>query len=245
MTELLATQAIILVAALIQGYCGFGFALVLVPLLLGLGLDEKLIVAGMAIFILPGTVAVACPLRRHIQWRIVSITMVALVPGVWIGAEFLKRVESTWFMLGLGALLVAVSTVGLLRPRRRALRPSLSASLAVGLASGALGGAYGTGGPPLFLYYRHAGLAPDAYKGTIVTIFCLAGVVRLVCYTAEGLMPWTTVQWGLLGIPAAVIGNVAGHALYRRTPRQGVRVVVDLALIAIGIALIARAMGLP
>ena len=58
----------------------------------------------------------------------------------------------------------------------------------VGLSSGLLTGLFGTGGPPLVLYYQLSGADKAAFRGNLMAIFLLMTLVRVPSYAGMGLI---------------------------------------------------------
>ncbi|MCJ7602219.1 MAG: sulfite exporter TauE/SafE family protein, partial [Desulfobulbaceae bacterium] len=111
---------IFLAAGFTQGVSGFGSALVAMPLLL-LFIDAKTAVPLCMLNGLIITAFLSLQLRRHVDWRKISPLLIGCMPGIYVGARFLKEADSNLIKLLLGVMLVSYALYNMfckLRPRR-------------------------------------------------------------------------------------------------------------------------------
>ena len=133
----------------------------------------------------------------------------------------------------MGAVFAALPPGGRWRPRG-ALAPP------VGLVSGVLNGLFGTGGPPVIIWYHLADVGKSAFRANLMTIFLLMTLVRAPSYAAAGLIT-TPRLWSALAVaPAVVCGAWWGHRAHVRISERTFRRLVALLLAVIGAGLLAR-----
>lgn len=230
--------AILGVAAVVQGFLGFGFGIVAMS---GLTLSHDLLhaagvvnLAGMLV-----TSTVLWRLRAHVLWRPALRMLPAIVVGVVIGVTVLRALHGELMVRVLGGTIVAISAWNLWSPRLRH-EESASADVVLGLLGGVLAGAFNTGGPPLVAHLYRRPDPPDAVKATIQVLFLAMSACRAPVATAQGLMTRAIVHDALLAAAVVVGGILLGIRLSRRLHADHFRRVSWLALGALGLALLVR-----
>ena len=109
----------------------------------------------------------------------------------------------------------------------------------VGLLSGTLTGLFGTGGPPLILYYQLTGADKAAFRGNLMAIFLLMTTVRVPSYAFFGLITAPRLWSALAVLPAVIIGALIGNSIHLRIEEATFRRLVSVALLVIGLLLLA------
>jgi uncharacterized membrane protein YfcA len=229
-------------AALVQGFGGFGFGIVAMSVA---GLTSVALEPAAAVF---NCVALAVVLvllrvsRRQgvIWWKEAILLLVGSFAGQPFGYAFILRTgDQPVFRLALGLFLLAAGVHGLTARSQRRPWPRWTA-LPVGLFSGFLSGAFSTGGPPLILFLYSRAADARTMKATIQFIFAatLASRLLLIQFEGSGLTRAT-------GLAAAACAPVAfalmalGHRLSLRvTPRRFTQCVyAAIALLGASIAI--------
>jgi uncharacterized membrane protein YfcA len=179
--ELLVLLFAVAAGAVVQGSVGFGFALVVVPVLTFVRPD--VLPATVLLLTLPLSVTMAVSERRAVEVVGLVYLLAGRLVGAFVGVGLLLLVlEEYLSVLFGGFVLVAVLTSSL------APKVSLSNRTRVvgGVASGIMGTAAGIGGPPLALIFQsrsgpeiRATLAVAFVFGTTLSLLILALVGRL------------------------------------------------------------------
>ncbi len=224
MTELPLLLGGALVAALVSGVSGFGFAVV-ASALWSQTIEPQRVTALVLVLQLALNLAYLPFLWREISLpRLLPFVLGALV-GVPLGAWALKWVPIEAMRLGLGLGLVAWSLWMWRRrehePLRLPPRTAWAADVGVGVAGGALGGLVGLTGVLPALWCSLGGLDKSAQRGVVqgfilfTSVLALAwvgGVVGIDAATREQLV-WllpVTLAGGLLGLK--VFARLSGRA---------------------------------
>lgn len=230
--------AILAVAAVVQGFLGFGFGIVAMS---GLTLSHDLLhaagVVNLAGILVSSTVL--WRLRAHVLWRPALRMLPAIVVGVGIGVTALRTLDQDVMVRVLGATIVTFSAWNLWTPRLRH-RESARADVALGLLGGCLAGAFNTGGPPLVAHLYRRPDPPEAVKATIQVLFLSMSVLRAPIASAQGLMSGAIVRDALLAAVFVVAGILLGIRLARRLHPDHFRRVSWTVLGALGLALVLR-----
>lgn len=236
LADAIANLVIVITAALLQGFFGFGFG---IAAMAGLTLNQDLVHAAGVVNI-TGVVIVGqtvLRLRRRILRRPVLRMLPAALVGVALGVTALGQVEGELMVSILGVSIVLISAWNLANPRLRS-RESPWLDSAVGVLGGLLSGAFNTGGPPFIVHLYRRPEHPEALKATIQCLFLAMGLSRLPVAAAQGLL--TGSVWGdaALLTPAAILGVVAGTSLARRVEPSRFRRACWIALGLLGLALL-------
>lgn len=213
---------------------GFGAGLVAVGALAMVLPDLRDVVVLLLLVNLPAELFVVWSSWRRVAWRGVAVLMVGIAVGVPIGAWVLGNGKPDLLLAGLGGVLVVVGLVFSTVPSAAVVRWPRWAAGPVGLASGLLTGLFGTGGPPLVLYFQLGGAEKAVFRGNLMAIFLLMTAVRLPSYAGAGLITSERLWSGLVVLPAVLAGAWLGHRLHLKIAESTFRRVVSLALAALG-----------
>jgi uncharacterized membrane protein YfcA len=212
---------VVLGAALLGGITGFGFALVCTPLLLSLGLPLPVVVISNLSLAVATRIGVAYRLRDHLDLRRVAELVAASVPGILLGTWALTRVEPRLIRLAAGALVIAASLLiarGMSRPPPGHIR---GATGAAGFLAGLLGATTSLNGIPPVLLLTRDRASPRGFQANLALFFIASNLLTLGVLAmrggpfAEALLPR-----GLLWLPIALAGNLAGVRLGTSLPDQ-------------------------
>ena len=99
---------------------------------------------------------------------------------------------------------------------------------------------FGTGGPPLIVYYRFNGVSKAVFRGNLMAIFLLMTAVRVPSYAAFGLITWPRIWSSFAVLPAVLLGALIGNRIHLRIGEAAFRRLVAVALVAIGLVLLSR-----
>jgi len=240
LAQFLVVSAVLAVAQIVYVVFGFGVGLIAVGTL-AIVLPEIRDVVVLLFFVsVPAELHVVGRAWRVMTWRSVLLVCSGILAGVLLGTWLLQRGEPTFLLLLLGLVLVTAGIAFLGVPDRRVLRAPRWVEPPLGLVSGVLGGLFGTGGPPLILYYQLSGLDKAAFRRSLMAIFLFVTIVRLPAYAASGLLTAPRLWSGLLVLPASLLGLWVGHHIHIQLSEGAFKRLVSIALIVIGGLLLAR-----
>lgn len=230
---LLVTAGATLLATLSQLLTGFGFALVLVPMLLLVAAPAQ----AVGVSILLGTVltlVMAWRDRQHVDRPKLLELLAGSVIGLPLGAVALHTLSDTtlkWIIVAsvTGALLVVLANL-VLRNRR-------TTTTLVGIVSGGLLTASGVNGPPLVALLRANQYPPSVYRATIAAIFAVQNVLAAALLAGTGQITSTILAMvgaGLVVVPGAYW---LGERLFRHIDavrlRRGIIAMLALCLLSV------------
>ena len=250
-----------LIGATLQSATGFGFALILGPVLFATLEPDRalttLLLLGAALNLL---VLFAERRPRQIRWAETLVLLAAALPGLVIGALILRALPKPTIQVavGIAVLVTALFQAGSrslpeatppAQPSSRPVAGVLPGSVgvlpgsvgvlagSVGLLAGILTTTTSTNGPPLILWLQRRASSPPELRDSINAAFLplnLLGVVTLELLGREHLSldPRTVIV--LLTITAA--GSVIGRHVFERLDARRFRTVGLLLVVLAGIA---------
>jgi len=211
----------VFVAGALQGFCGFGYSLLAMPLLL------LMMPAGTAVPILCITgialnVVLLIMTRKHLDLRGLAPLAIAgavFTPvGVWLIREVPAETAKT--AIGTG---VAVISMAMLLKLRGGLRKTTPGLLAAGAVSGILNGFATFSGPPVVLLLSASGEGRDGIRSCLAAYFLLLGLIGALSYSTMGVLTTETLRSVGIALPFTVGGAAAGALIARRSDGESFR----------------------
>ena len=225
------------VAALPQNVAGFGFALVLAPLLV-LFIDPEETVIIVNILAMLSATAVVWRLRQAVVWRTVGILFIASFVGMPLGLLVLLVVDPTVIQV-LIALAVLSGTLALARGLTIGGNTAIAA--AAGVAGGFLRTSTSAAGPPVILYLQARQLGPDPFRATGSFFLMATGAVAIVLYAATGSLDADIGLAVGAAVPGVAIGTALGAVLAGRVNERVFRRLVTVLLVATAVTALVTA----
>lgn len=243
MTELVVCIAVF-GAGFVQGALGFGFGLVSMSLLpLVMGVRESVLLVAIFAFAMNG--GLLWHLRAHVNRR-GALTLALGIPfGAPIGILLLLHASPELLLLALGVLVIGYAVRELRGVARNEENPVPGPiwGVAAGFTGSVLGTAFNVGGPPAIVYGTACRWRPLAFKATLQAFFMLTAIVQVGMLTHQGVFTAEQLQLNALGAPALLAGAWTGLRVSRRLDHDRFRRIVLLALLLLGLSLLARAAG--
>jgi uncharacterized membrane protein YfcA len=223
-----------------QSVTGFGFALLVVPILTVVEGPQTAVVVMTSIGV-PMTLANAIRWRADLETRSFLMVTAAALVAMPLGTLLLTRADDRTLTLVVGAVVLAF-TVALWRGLH--LPPGRRTEIAAGALSGALATSVGTNGPPLVVAFQATGMTPEPFRATLAAAFAVQGSVALATFWAADLIDADVGRAWLVGIPAALVGALVGDRVFARMDRDRFRTGVLVMLAASGtLALVSALRG--
>ncbi len=228
--------AIVFVAAILQSLTGFGFALVVMPLVT-LAIDLKTAAPLIALAGLTAYTVNLIRFHRAVDIGEVARLGIASAIGIATGIWALARVDELAINRAMGAILIAYAAYALLRPAVSRRLPVWWAYPA-GFLAGCLGGAYNTPGPPVVVYGSLRQWPKDEYRAILQTLFFINGVLIVSSHLLAGhVIPqvWALYAWAA---PALLLGLWAGARLDRHVDQERFRGLVTAMILVLGVSML-------
>lgn len=236
--QFLLVCLVLTVAEAVYVMLGFGAGLIAVGGLALLLPELHDVVVLLLLVNLPAELWVVWTSRRDIKWRGVIVLFVGIGIGIPFGTWLLRSGEPQVLLTVLGVFLVAVGAAFLISPAPRRRGWPAWVAPPVGVLSGLLTGLFGTGGPPLVLYYQLSGAGKAVFRGQLMAIFLLMTTVRVPSYAAFGLITPQRIWSALVVLPAVLVGAVIGNRIHLELGEETFRRLVSAALVVVGLLLL-------
>ncbi|MGE3270286.1 MAG: sulfite exporter TauE/SafE family protein [Chloroflexota bacterium] len=215
-TMLLAV-AIMAVGSGLQAALGMGLGLFVVPLLALL--DERFVPGPILVAAILLSLGMARRERHAIEWAGLRIAIAGLLVGTVAGAVILSLVNAAYLPRLFGALILFLVTLTVCGVR---VSPGQPALLAVGAISGVMGAMVGIHGPLIALVLQDS--SPSRLRAMLAAFFLVGYVSGVIALAGAGLLGLEHLLLGVVLIPGAIVGYLAGPFLARRLDRKLLRV---------------------
>jgi uncharacterized membrane protein YfcA len=227
---------LVFAAVFIQTLSGFGFALIIMPLItLALGLK----VAAPLVALL-GLTAYAINLmryRRSIDLPELARLALACALGVPVGIWALIHVDDAIIKPVMGLILVLYALYALLRPAAKGQAAHWWVYPA-GFAAGCLGGAYNTPGPPVIIYGSLRHWPKAQYRAMLQALFFVTGVLVVASHALAHHITTDVLTFYLYALPALLLGILAGARTDPRLNQMRFRTLVTILILILGLSLV-------
>ena len=222
---------------------GFGIGSLLTPAF-GLQVGTKIAVAAVSIPHAAGTALRFWLMRGGVDRHVLFTFGLTSAAGGLVGALLHEWVSSPFLTLVFGALLLFVAVSELTGLARRMRFRGVIAWMA-GAASGLLGGLVGNQGGIRSAALLGAELPRHTFVATTTAVGLIVDAARMPVYLAttgnEVLAIWPVVAVATVGV---IAGTLFGHRLLARIPEARFRPTVAVILGLLGLAMIARGVGM-
>ena len=241
--ELIALSLLTVVASVIAGVSGFGFAVFLMsffPLILGVK-DANVLVslAGIAI-----TIYLFVPLRRKVKWWIVARILAGMVVGIPAGVWILVRVNEKYLAIGLGTFIILYIMYDLLILHRFKKQVPLHFGYFAGFVGGAFAGAITAGGPPIVAFLSSLEHDKETTKANVLAYITIASLYKVVFLLYYNLITRQMLVYSAVLLIPSFAGMLIGKAVFKRLSNEWFRrVVLGILLIAAVIIIVKGIMG--
>jgi len=231
----------VFVAALVSSVAGFAFSAICGALLAPFVDHPVEAVQIMLVCSAAGQSYMVWCLRRDIDWRALVPFLSGAIPGLPLGLFLLLNADPRVYARALGVLLI-VYAVAMVTRRPVTLRvqhPALDGF--AGFLDGITGGIAAFPGAPVTIWCGLKGWSKERQRG-LFQPFILVLQLAALALLASGLVPAPNpAEVGVaafVGLPAMLLGTMLGLTLFRRLSDRQFSKVLNLFLVASGIALL-------
>ena len=227
---------LVFLAALIQSISGFGFAVIIMPLItLVLGLQ----VAAPMVALTALTVYVINLVRYRQAINVGEVLRLGAMSalGVPIGIWALGNVSETLVKQVMGLVLIAYAIYALVRPATSWM-PSRSWVFPAGFLAGCMGGAYNTPGPPVIIYGSLRQWPKDEFRAVLQALFLVNAVLVVSSHVVARHVTAEVLTFYLYALPALGLGILVGSRVDSKVDRERVRILVTALILILGLSLV-------
>jgi len=229
---------IIFFASFAQGFAGFGFALVSIPLL-SMIIDIKHAIPLGALCGLVINIYLLIELKDHVKFFNFKNLLFGSLVGIPIGAYFLAKANPDLLKTILGILILLFVFFSITQ-KIRATGLNDRWGYFFGLLSGLFGGALNTNGPPVLVYFYLQGWDKVKQKASITGFFIITSVIIVSMHITTGVTTEGVFKDFLIYLPFVIIGQIIGNRLFNKIPSLLFQKVILYSLLLISIITIFR-----
>jgi uncharacterized protein len=203
------------------GFAGLGLVAVIVFANIFGARDSTGVVLPLLIVADIGAVTI---FKQHARWDYIRRTLPAAGVGVIIGAIILARMDNTTFRPLLGAIILLLTIMQLVRLRSPGafgtLPHSRTLALSLGLLAGMTTMMANAAGPLVALYFVAVGLPKFEVVGTLAWFFFLINLFKIPFSVGIGVVHWSSLAFDAVLLPAVAVGLLGGRWLIQRIPQR-------------------------
>ena len=181
--------------------------------------------------------------RRQVNWGEIKTLLPFSVIGVLLGVALLIELPKEPLLAGLGLFVIAFGLRNVLNLHGDKPVSRWWAAPA-GLTGGTVGALFGTGGPPYIIYLTHRLRDKTQLRATFSGLFTIDGGLRIVTFTATGLLLQDKLLLAYLGaLPVMALGLHLGHKVHVGLSHQQMLRLIGFLLLGSGASLLWKALA--
>ena len=235
------TAAVVLVASLAASIAGFAFSAIAGSALAYLHIEPLHAVQSMVLWSTASQLYAVWSIRASIRWRPLWPMLAAGIVTVPLGVWLLKHVDSSFYATGLGVFLTAYGCYMVTRRERRVVRGRAWIDAAAGALGGITGGLAGIPGAPVTIWCSMRGWDKLRQRAVYQPYILTMQLVTIACLQWQAPAHMHFGQ-DLAFVPFALLGAVAGLAVFQRMSNKQFQRAISVLLVVSGIGLLIRAL---
>lgn len=210
-----------LIAAIVRGFTGFGFALILIAAVSIF--DIPAVVIPMVLLLdLAVSVHLIPSVRRDINWTVLTPILMGAAIGVPIGVAVLANLPADSMRIAI-ALCILGAVLVLRKGYQLAKQPGPLAASLTGLAAGFLAGSVGMPGPVIVVFLLASPLAVGNVRASLVAFILMTDILSLALMFWADLFTEVVVLRAAILLPVVLLGTAIGKRLFAITDPETVR----------------------
>lgn len=200
-------------AAFVRGYCGFGFAALVIS---GAALVTNPLQFVPVVLIVDAflTLAQLRSIRGQVEWRRVVTLFAGAAFGVPLGLWALAGISAD-VVRAVIALFILVMCVALLRGWRLVAQVGDGGHIGVGVLSG-IANAAAVGGLPVAVFFAGQTLSAAVFRATLIAYFTVLDLWTVPLMAAQGMITGDTLRASVMAMPLLLAGVWLGGRHFLR-----------------------------
>lgn len=201
-------------AGLIRGVSGFGFALILAPILLLILTPTSVVVLNLLLGLLGNILVLSHSFKKVNLKKILPMVMGSSL-GIPLGVWIIILIAPSTLKILIGGVTVSFAVLLALGFSKAFTREKLACGIA-GFLSGVLSSATSLGGPPVVLFMHNQNWQKDLIHTSLAAYFLFACFWSLVALSVAGLVDTRILASAASLAPALLSGIGLGMLVFRR-----------------------------
>ena len=238
--ELALVWGVVVFAAVMRAFTGFGFALTAVPVFALFMPPTQAVVLSASLTLAVSLLTLKTYWGKYPLAGMAPMIGMAAI-GTMIGAAALTHISPQQFKLWIGVSVI-LACIGLTFYRPTRQHSSKLWGGVSGIASGLMNGAFAIPGPPVIIYAMAAEPEPARSRALLMIFFLFSAVVGLASYSVAGFVNASSHWLFMLAFPAMYLGDKLGYRLFRRFGTSLYRRVALVVLFVVGVSITWNAM---
>jgi len=230
---LIIGSLIFVISAMLQGFTGFGFSILAVPLIT-LFISPKIAVPILVMFSIIINVVVFSSSRKEFNIKRIWLLLVFGIIGMPLGTYFLVVLNDNIIKLFIGIFIALFGLLLLLGFRKEFKREKLS-MIPIGFVSGILGGSVSMSGPPIILFLSNQGVNRQTFRANLAVYFFILNMFTIPVYVFNGLITKQVINYSVTFMPGLIIGVIIGNFLSHKIKENHFRKLTLILLIIMGV----------
>lgn len=186
-------------AAVVRGYSGFGFSLLVITAL-SIVIPPRDIVPSIFMMEVVASLHLLRSVWRGVHWRATGLLLAGCLIATPLGVHLLATVPAAPMKLAI-AVFVVVAAALLARGYAPKAMPGRVATAATGAVAGLCNGAFGMAGPPVVLFFFSSPAGVAVGRASPIAFFVGTDVLGLGFQAREGLIGRDDVTLAILYLP--------------------------------------------
>ena len=231
MTIIIGGSLVILLAGMLIGATGFGFALVSAPILI-IFLSPKIVVPLVVMYTAFSGMITLFQARKWVALKDIWLLIIGGIIGLPAGTYLLFIVDADVLKVVIGCLVIPFA-IAYFWGFKKQIKNEKLASLCLGFSSGLLATSTSLAGPPIILFYVNQKIAKQTFRANLAAYFTALYSVSAFTLALGGAITADVIRYAIWFLPPAIFGAIIGIKLSHKVPE---RVFPRVALIVMSIA---------
>ncbi len=225
---------IVMAAAFIHSFAGFGFSIIamaLLPMLMS-------VIDSMMLLIFANLVTVAyitVKYFRYINFRLLIVPVVLSLAGNYVGLSCLVGFDNAFAIKILGSALVLLSAYFFFFSKKIKIPDNQIFASIAGAASGLMSGFFSIPGPPIVLYYSAATKQKEEYLSTLQMFFLVNTIFKIIFFVLSYKIKMDILCTIPFVVVSAGIGVLFGNVVFKKTSLGILKKIIYLVMTISGI----------
>jgi uncharacterized protein len=230
----LLASAAILFASIVMSFTGFGFGLIVTPLLI-LFLDSRMTITLSAFLSAVICIPIVWQSRQQFQLKQTFILLISCLVGLPIGFYILSITPGPALKLLITSLVVVFAVLLALGVSIHLKRETAGLSFSA-FIGGILMTCAGLGGPPVVLYLLNQGYQKERFRFTSAQYYLICGLAAFTLLALTGNITGSSILNACSFIPVIAIGYFIGLILHNRIDPTLFRIIALAVIILAALA---------
>ena len=199
----------ILLASIVQGITGFGFALIAVPMLSLFIPELRNITPIIVIYSFLTNIIIVYKTRQSIDLKKILPLIIFGILATPLGTYILLYVNVNTLKIIVGAI-ITITALAMLKNYKINIKNQNISYGVVGLLSGFLNGSTGLSGPPVVLFLTNQNTDKDVFRANLTFYGIATNIFAIILFISEGIINTSVLNFSAIYLPALIIGVFSG-----------------------------------